>query len=51
MVFQGYVFNLMYDNSIMMDEELKPESLKVKDGDVFVAAIVDGRVILRKQEQ
>jgi hypothetical protein len=50
MVFAGYNFTVMYDDSIMFDTEIKPEQMKIKDGDVFVAKINDnGTVILQKQ--
>jgi hypothetical protein len=28
----------------MMDEELKPEQLSVKDGDIFEVIITDGKI-------
>lgn len=51
MVFRGHEFRIMYDDSIMFDEDLKPESLKVKEGDVFVVAVVNNKIILKKQSQ
>lgn len=49
MLFFDYTFHTAYDGSIIMDEELKAESLKVQDGDIFVVRIVDGQIILQKQ--
>lgn len=50
MVFAGYNFSVMYDDSILMDSELKPEQLKVKQGDTFVVVInEENRIVLKKQ--
>ena len=50
-MFVDYVFNLLPDGSIMMDNELKPTLLNVKDGDRFVVKINDkGNVFFQKQE-
>jgi len=49
MLFFDYTFRTAYDGSIIMDEELKAESLKVQDGDTFVARIVNGTIVLEKQ--
>lgn len=49
MMFLDYHFRRAYDGSIIMDDELKPESLQVKDGDVFVVKIVNDKIILQKQ--
>jgi len=50
-MFVDYVFNLLPDGSIMMDNELKPTLLNVKDGDRFVVRINDkGNVFFQKQE-
>ena len=49
MMFVDYHFHRAYDGSIIMDDELKPESLQVKDGDVFVVKIVNDKIILQKQ--
>ena len=49
MMFVDYHFHRAYDGSIIMDDELKAESLQVKDGDVFVVKIVDDKIILQKQ--
>lgn len=49
MLFFDYTFRTAYDGSIIMDQELKAESLKVQDGDTFMVRIVDGQIILQKQ--
>lgn len=50
MVFAGYNFSVMYDESILMDSELKPEQLKMKEGDTFVVVVNDdNRIVLKKQ--
>lgn len=49
MYFYEYTFRTAYDGSIILDEELRAESLQVKEGDVFVARIIDSQVILEKQ--
>lgn len=50
MVFAGYNFSVMYDESILLDSELKPEQLKMKEGDTFVVVINEsGRIVLKKQ--
>jgi hypothetical protein len=48
MLFYDYNFRTAFDGSIIMDEELKPESLGVKDQ--FVARIVNGTIVLEKQK-
>ena len=50
MLFYDYNFRTAFDGRIIMDEELKPESLGVKDGDQFVARIVNGTIVLEKQK-
>ena len=50
MVLTGYKITVCYNDSIVFDSELKPEQLKVEDGDVFVAKINEtGSVVLTKQ--
>ena len=49
MLYVDYTFRTAYDGSIILDEELKAESLRVKDGDTFVVHIVNGQIILEKQ--
>lgn len=49
MMYVDFHFHRAYDGSIIMDNELKPESLQVQDGDVFVVKIVDNQIILQKQ--
>jgi hypothetical protein len=51
MLFYDYHFRTAFDGSIIMDEELKPESLGVKDGDQFVTRIVNGTIVLEKQKK
>jgi len=48
MLFVDYFFTLLPDGSIMMDEELTPEQIKIKEGDSFNVVIKDNRVTLRK---
>lgn len=49
MMYVDFHFHRAYDGSIIMDNELKPESLQVQDGDVFVVKIVNNQIILQKQ--
>lgn len=49
MQFYDYTFRTAYDGSIILDEQLRAESLQVKEGDVFVVRIVDSQIILEKQ--
>lgn len=51
MLFFDYTFRTAYDGSIIMDEELKPTSIGVTDGDVFVVRINNDQIILEKQKQ
>jgi hypothetical protein len=49
MLFADYLFELLDDGTILMDEELSPESIKVKNGDKFVAHVTrDGRIMFKK---
>jgi len=49
MLFVDYLFSLTADQSILLDPELSPSSLQVKDGDKFVVEIGrDKRILLRK---
>ena len=50
MLFFDYTFHTAYDGSIILDDELKAESLGVTEGDQFVVKIVNGQVILEKQQ-
>jgi formylmethanofuran dehydrogenase subunit D len=50
MLFVDYQFHTAFDGSIIMDEELKPSSLGVKEGDTFVVRINDGHIVLEKQK-
>lgn len=49
MLFFDYTFRTAYDGSIILDEELRAETLQVKEGDTFVVRIVDNQIILEKQ--
>jgi hypothetical protein len=49
MLFAEYVFQLLPNGSIVFDKELKPELIRVKDDDEFVAKIVEDRVVLAKR--
>lgn len=49
MKFVDYYFDLWPDGSIKMDEELKPEMIDVRHGDIFTIEITDdNKVIFRK---
>jgi hypothetical protein len=50
MQFWDFEFALRHNGDITFDEGLTPDQLNVKDGDVFKVMIVDGRIILKKQE-
>jgi hypothetical protein len=51
MLFVDYVFDLLDNGTIVMDKELKAESLHIKNGDKYVANVTrDGRVIFQKVE-
>jgi hypothetical protein len=49
MIFYDYTFRTAYDGSIILDEELKAQSLDVVEGDTFVVRIVNDQIILEKQ--
>lgn len=50
MVLTGYTIQVAFDGSIVLDQELKLEQLKLKEGDVFVIKTNEnGTVILQKQ--
>lgn len=49
MMFVDYFFHLLPGGPIKMDEELKATSLKVEDGDNFVAKVVDNKVTFIKE--
>lgn len=52
MIFLDYVFQLIDEDTIIMDRELTADQLKVKSGDKFVViTTVDGQVILTKIKQ
>ena len=49
MLFVDYNFDLLENDAIVMDKELKPESLRVKDGDTYVVSVTfDRRIIFHK---
>ena len=48
MLFLDYSFFLLVDGSLALDAELKPEQLEIVDGDVFVASVKDGKIVLKK---
>ncbi|ATV46399.1 hypothetical protein [Lake Baikal phage Baikal-20-5m-C28] len=50
MKFVDYYFDLLPDGSIMMDRELSPNSLQVKQGDKFITKIIDNQVFLFKEK-
>jgi hypothetical protein len=50
MLFFDYTFRTAYDGSIILDEELKAESLGVVEGDTFVVRIVNNQIILEKKQ-
>lgn len=47
MLFVDYVIHLIGEN-IMFDDELSATSIKILDGDKFVAKVVDNKVTLFK---
>lgn len=49
MLFFGYNFHKIWDGSLLMDDELSPETLGVKEGDIFTVVVRDNKVILQKQ--
>jgi len=48
MIFVDYTFDLGPDGSIFMDKELKAVMIDVKEGDIFVAQLVNDQVFFRK---
>ena len=48
MKFLDYTFDLMSNGDIVFDAELKPEQLKVENGDKFEVVLVDGAIVLKK---
>lgn len=51
MTFVDYFFHLLPDGSVQMDQELKATSLQVKDGEKFVAKVIDNKVTFVKEKQ
>jgi hypothetical protein len=50
MLFVDYTFSLV-GNNILMDHELTPGHIKVKDGDKFEVEIINDRILFRKMPQ
>ena len=48
MLFLDYTFFLLPDGSIMMDTELQPEHMQLKNGDIFIAYTTSGSIFFRK---
>lgn len=49
MLFVDYTFDLLDNGTIIMDSELKPESLNVKNGDNYVVNVTwDNRIVFQK---
>lgn len=49
MLFADYLFDCLEDGTIIMDEELRPDQIHVKNGDRYVVQVTSaGRVIFRK---
>ena len=49
MFFVGYQFELLNEDTIIMDSELTADKLKVSTGDKFIVDVTsDGQVILKK---
>lgn len=48
MLFLDYTFFLLPDGSIMMDTELQPEQMQLKNGDIFIAYTTSGSIFFRK---
>jgi hypothetical protein len=49
MIFYDYILRTDDDGSIVLDEELKAQSLGVVEGDTFVVRIVNNQITLEKQ--
>jgi hypothetical protein len=49
MIFVDYTFLLLADGSIQMDPELTADKINLKDGDLFKAVVVDGKITFVKQ--
>jgi len=47
-MFADYNFHLMINGDIILDAELKPEQINVKNGDLFEIVLVDGAIVLKK---
>jgi hypothetical protein len=50
MLFVDYTLRTADDGNIILDEELKAQSLGVAEGDTFVVRIVNNQIILEKQQ-
>lgn len=49
MLFVDYIFDLLHDGSIALDKDLKTSDIGVEEGDEFVVALYNGRIILAKK--
>lgn len=47
-LFVDYFITGMPDGSILLDEELKADRLKIENGDKFIAIVKDEKVFLKK---
>jgi hypothetical protein len=50
MLFIDYTFDLLPGGSIRFDKDLSPSDINVKDGDEFVLAVIDERVVFLKKD-
>ena len=48
--FLDYVFSLTKDGSIVFDSELRPDQLRVQQGDRFEVVFAPGSVVFKKIE-
>lgn len=52
MLFVDYIFNLLPDGSIMMDEKLSAKTLNVKNGEKFAVLVnSNGTIIFKKMPE
>ena len=52
MLFVDYVFDVLDNGTIIMDRELTPKQLNLKNGDKYVASVTfDGRVVFQKVQE
>lgn len=50
MLFIDYTFTKAFDDNIIFDKDLKPEQLNIKEGDRFIAKIINNAVVLVKEQ-